>query len=105
MNEDKINDVLNKYKNKRENEKEKYHTIKKFDENFIKQNRQRAKEHYQNNKDKKKEYYINNKEKYKLNNLFNYYKKINDFDKLKNKYPNEYEKLKSIKDELKDEIK
>ena len=93
MNENNINDVLLKYKNKRNREIKYYHEVLKNNDNFKIKNKQNSAIWYSNNKDKKKEYYLNNKEELKLKSQFNYYKKNNKLDILKTKYPERYKLL------------
>ena len=91
MNENNINDVLLKYKNKRNREKKYYDEVLKNNDNFKIKNKQNSATWYSNNKDKKKEYYINNKEEIKLKSQFNYYKKNDKLDILKTKSPEKYD--------------
>ena len=91
MNENNINDVLLKYKNKRNREKKYYDEVLKNNDNFKIKNKQNSKLWYENNKDKKKEYYLNNKEDLKLKNQLYYYKKNDKLDILKTKYPDKYD--------------
>ena len=91
MNENNINDVLLKYKNKRNREKKYYDEVLKNNDNFKIKNKQNSAIWYSNNKDKKKEYYINNKEDIKLKSQFYYYKKNDKLDILKTKYPEKYD--------------
>tara|TARA_Y100001963_G_scaffold144788_1_gene217387 strand:- start:209 stop:511 length:303 start_codon:yes stop_codon:yes gene_type:complete len=91
MNENNINDTLLKYKNKRNREIKYYNEVLKNNDNFKIKNRQNSKSWYDNNKDKKKNYYLNNKEDLKLKSSFNYYKKNDKLDILKNKNPDKYQ--------------
>ena len=91
MNENNINDVLLKYKNKRNREKKYYHEVLKNNDNFKIKNKQNSATWYSNNKDKKKEYYLNNKEDLKLKTSFNYYKKNDKLHILKTKNPEKYQ--------------
>ena len=85
--EEHIKNILNQYQRKREKEKERYERIKDTEE-FKNQNRQRARNHYQVNKDKKKEKYDNNKEFMNARSSYYYYKKKEQLDLFKEKYPN-----------------
>ena len=67
-------DCVNKYKL--------YHDKKVYDKNWVKKN-----------KEKKKEYYENNKDIMKAKSSYNYYKKINNIDKFKDKQPEKYNLL------------
>lgn len=76
---DKLSDeqkqkIIIQYIKVRKKANEKYNTQLKDDEEFIKKNRQFAKNYYDNNKSKKFEYYDNNKEKIRLKARYNYYK-------------------------------
>jgi len=66
--------IIIQYIKVRKKANEKYNTQLKDDEEFIKKNRQFAKNYYDNNKSKKFEYYDNNKEKIRLKARYNYYK-------------------------------
>ena len=66
--------IIIQYIKVRNKANEKYNTQLKDDEEFIKKNRQFAKNYYDNNKSKKFEYYDNNKEKIRLKARYNYYK-------------------------------
>jgi len=91
LHENNINDVLLKYKNKRNREIKYYHEVLKNNDNFKIKNKQNSKLWYENNKDKKKEYYLNNKEDLKLKNQLYYYKKNDKLEILKTKYPDKYD--------------
>ena len=76
---DKLSDeqkqkIIIQYIKVRKKANEKYNNQLKDDEEFIKKNRQFAKNYYDNNKSKKFEYYDNNKEKIRLKARYNYYK-------------------------------
>jgi len=76
---DKLSDeqkekIIIQYIKVRKKANEKYNTQLKDDEEFIKKNRQFAKNYYDNNKSKKYEYYDANKEKIRLKARYNYYK-------------------------------
>lgn len=69
--------ILQQYKNKRNQEYNKYHSILKNDPDFKMKNTERSKEYYINNKDIIK---VKNEDKKELNNaksLLRYYKKNN----------------------------
>tara|TARA_R110002073_G_C9187876_1_gene557008 strand:- start:294 stop:638 length:345 start_codon:yes stop_codon:yes gene_type:complete len=90
--EEEIHSILKSYKHKREKEKERYDRIKDTEE-FKLKNRMCAKNHYDNNKDRYKEKYENKKDLIKARNSYYYYKKKNDMEAFKNKYPERYELL------------
>jgi len=94
LTDEHINKILESYKKKREREIKYYHEVKKHNEDYMKKNRERAKKHYQNGyKEKKKEYYENNKDIMKAKSSYNYYKKINNIDKFKDKHKEKYNLL------------
>ena len=69
--------ILQQYKNKRNQEYNKYHSVLKNDPDFKMKNTERSKEYYMNNKDIIK---VKNQDKKDLNNaksLLRYYKKNN----------------------------
>lgn len=74
MSEEQKEKIIIQYIKVRKKANEKYNTQLKDDEEFIKKNRQFAKNYYDNNKNKKYEYYDNNKEKIRLKARYNYYK-------------------------------
>ena len=89
-----IEQILKSYKMKREREIKYYHEVKKFDEEYINKNRERAKKHYQNGyKEKKKEYYESNKVLMNAKASYKYYVKNDKVDKFKEKYNDRYELL------------
>ena len=85
LSDEKIKLILERYKRKQEMDKERYHTIRKHDPEFVIKNRQRA------NKDKKKEYYEKNLELKKSRSLVTYYTKLGRLDEFKEKYPERWE--------------
>tara|TARA_Y100001936_G_C15850367_1_gene546882 strand:+ start:476 stop:787 length:312 start_codon:yes stop_codon:yes gene_type:complete len=93
FNEDQIKQILNQYAKKRNREKNYYHDVNKNNEEFQKKNRERAKKHYETNKEKKKESYETNKEFLRARQLYYYYKKIDNLEKMKEKYPEKCEIL------------
>jgi len=92
LSEDHINNILKSYKNKREREKERYDRLKDTEE-FKISNREKAKKHYLNNKDKYQEKYQEKKEYNKAKNSYYYYKRNNNLEKFKEKYPERYDLL------------
>jgi len=96
MSDDQITRMLERYKKGLETQKQKYHDIKKHDPEFIAQNRERARLHYEKNKEKKKQNYTRNKERNKLLSMFNYYNKKDMLDKLQEKYPDKYKQLQDM---------
>lgn len=91
---DRIKKILQQYERKRMKEKERYEVIK-HTEDFKTKNRQRAKNHYEKNKNIKKEKYDQDKEFLNAKSQYYYYKKQDNLEKFKNKYPNKIELLKS----------
>ena len=91
LSDDKIKQVLERYKRKQLMDKNRYHNIRKIDPEFVKRNRERAREHYALNKDKKKEYYETHIELKKARSLVSYYKKLGRLDEFKEKYPDKWE--------------
>jgi AAA15 family ATPase/GTPase len=93
LNDDYIKRLIEQHKRKLEYYKHRYHTVKKHDEEFIKQNRQRSKDHYSKNKESKKEYYDKNKAFINAKTSYLYYKRKNDVDGFKTKSPEKYQLL------------
>ena len=93
MSDDMIKKLVEQHKNKLEYYKNKYHNERKHDEAFMQKNRQRAKDHYEKNKILKQEYYQNNKDFLNAKNSYYYYKKRNNIDKFKTKFPEKYKLL------------
>ncbi len=91
---ERIQKILQQYERKREKEKERYQLIK-HTEDFKTKNRQRAKMHYENNKNIKKEKYENDKDFLNAKSQYYYYKKTDNLEKFKNKYPHKIELLKT----------
>ena len=92
---EQIEKILNTYKAKKERERTYYHAVKKTDAEFVAQNRERAKAHYNKNKDIKKIKYESDKEYLKSKSLYNYYKKRDDLAKFETKYPDKVHLLKN----------
>lgn len=95
---DKITDeyiqkLVTDHKKKLQYHRDRYNTIRKHDETFMKKNRDRAKVHYENNKEKKKEYYESNKVLMNAKASYKYYLKNDKVDKFKEKYNDRYELL------------
>lgn len=93
LSEQEIENILTKYKIRKEKDKQKYLQIKD-DENFKIKNRARAKAHYEKNKDKKKERYEQNKDLAKARNSYYYYKNLNKINVFQEKYPERFDLLK-----------
>tara|TARA_R100001463_G_scaffold20669_1_gene50133 strand:+ start:2559 stop:2900 length:342 start_codon:yes stop_codon:yes gene_type:complete len=92
-NDDKINKIIDLYKKNRERDKIKYQK-KKDDPEFIKQNRLRAKTHYETvYKEKKKDNYEKNKVLLQTKSLFRYYKNNDKVEAFEKKYPDKYKLL------------
>ena len=92
-NDDKINKIIDLYKKNRERDKIKYQK-KKDDPEFIKQNRLRAKTHYETvYKEKKKDNYEKNKVLLQTKPLFRYYKNNDKVEAFEKKYPDKYKLL------------
>ena len=91
LSDDKIKQILERYKRKQLMDKNRYHNIRKIDPEFVKRNRERAREHYALNKDIKKEYYETHIELKKARSLVNYYTKLGRLDEFKEKYPERWE--------------
>ena len=86
LTDERIHKILMQYENKRKKEKERYERIKDT-EDFKNQNRDRARNHYQNNKEMKKDKYNKNKEYLTARSSYYYYKNSNRIEDFKNKFP------------------
>lgn len=93
MDETQINKIIEQYKKTKQKQHDNYHNKYKLDEDFIKRNRDRAKEHYNLNIEKRRNNYNNNKEYAKARSSYNYYKRINKLDKFMDKYPERYKMI------------
>lgn len=94
LTEEQISRILENYKNKRMRENKYYHQVSKNNEEFMKKNRERAKNHYHNGyKEKKKNNYNDNKEMMKNKSLYNYYKKNDKIEIFKERHKEKYENL------------
>tara|TARA_S200002703_G_scaffold20402_2_gene16663 strand:+ start:14588 stop:14902 length:315 start_codon:yes stop_codon:yes gene_type:complete len=93
MSDEQIQNLIKSHREKLRKKKEHYHAVLKHDPEFIKQNRERAKKHFDKNREQKKEYYMQNLDKKRLNNYYYNYKKQNRLDDLKKKHPEIYQKL------------
>ena len=93
--DDQIAHILNVYKTQRERDKINYEK-KKLNPLFIQKNRDRAKKHYYENKEKRANNYEQNKDLQRAKCSYHYYKKKDNIDKFKEKYPERYEMLVKI---------
>jgi len=90
--ESQIEKILIQYKTKKEKEKERYDKIKDTEDYRIK-SRERAKKNYNETKELRKEKYNNNKFMNLSKNSFYYYKKRDNIEKFKIKFPDRYDAL------------
>ena len=88
MSDTEIQTILTKYKEQKNRNKERYERVKDTEE-FKIQNRARAKQHYEHNQ--LLERYENNKDLAMARNSYYYYKKTNNLNKFKEKYPERYD--------------
>jgi len=96
MEENQINHIIEQYKKKKDREYNNYHNVYKHSDEYMNKNRERAKIHYNKNIDKRKLSYEQNKELVKARSSYNYYKKINNISKFKEKYPDRVKILNDI---------
>tara|TARA_S200002703_G_scaffold104434_2_gene90605 strand:+ start:1549 stop:1878 length:330 start_codon:yes stop_codon:yes gene_type:complete len=88
---EEIMKLIQKYKNKRTNEKKYYHNVTKTKEEFKVKNRENAKKHYEEKgREMKKEKYVKNKDIIKAKALYNYYLKNDNIDGFKDKHKDRY---------------
>ena len=90
--------IILQYLKVRSKANQKYTQELKDNEEFIKKNREFAKNYYQKNKEKKFEYYDNNKEKIRLRARFNYYKQRDRLQDYLLKYSDEAHNFMSEED-------
>tara|TARA_R110000803_G_scaffold166162_1_gene229507 strand:+ start:164 stop:472 length:309 start_codon:yes stop_codon:yes gene_type:complete len=88
----RIKSILEQYERKRVREKERYESIKGTEE-FKTQNRQRAREHYNLNKESKKTKYENDKDFMNARSSYYYYKRNDDLESFKERYPDKVKVL------------
>ena len=90
-----IKKVMESHSKKLQYYRDKYHNVKKHDETFIQKNRERATNWYNNelNKESKKQYYQNNKELMSAKSSYNYYKRKDNIETFKTKFPEKYKLL------------
>tara|TARA_R110000803_G_scaffold59519_3_gene118190 strand:+ start:2351 stop:2656 length:306 start_codon:yes stop_codon:yes gene_type:complete len=91
----KIKSIVEQYQRKRAKEKERYQRIKDG-EAFKTQNRERAKNHYNNNVEAKKQKYIDNRDFMNARSSYYYYKKKDRMEDFKLKYPEKVQILSSV---------
>ena len=92
--EQKINSILESYKKRIIRDKKKYDKNKDKEE-FIQNNRARAKAHYEANKEIKAKKYQDNKDLLKCKSLYNYYKYHNRSNEFIEKFPDKVVFMKS----------
>jgi|DEB0MinimDraft_4_1074332.scaffolds.fasta_scaffold00095_18 hypothetical protein len=85
-----IKKIINQYNKKRERETKQYHEEKKYNDEFMKDNNDRAKKYYLENKDKVKLRYIENKKSTQYKCLFRYYKNQSRIAEFKIKHLEKY---------------
>ena len=90
--DEKLKQLITSYEKAKQRDKAKYQK-KKEDPSFVSENRQRASNWYVNNKEKKQQHYINNKQFLNYRSQYYYYKRTNNLDKFKSKYPDRVEYL------------
>jgi len=93
LTDEQIQKMLERYKKTLHVKKEKYHTIDKYDDEYMSKNRERSKRYYEMNKDKHRQYYETNKERSRLMSRLYYYKKRDALDQFMIKYPEQYKQL------------
>ena len=94
MTDEEIKQIIRRYERRLITDREKYQRVKD-DPEFIKQNRERARLHYQENKDRKLQEYQDNKEFYKARSLLRYWQRQNkDLSEIETKHPDKYKILK-----------
>jgi len=93
--DEQIKHILNVYKTQREKDKINYEK-KKLNPDFVQKNRDRAKKHYYENKENRTNNNPLNKELQKAKMSYHYYKKKDNIDKFKEKYPERYNMLTNI---------
>jgi len=94
--EDEIKMILEKYKKGLQDNRDRYHNIRKLNPQFMEKNRERARKHYQNNIQKKIDYYKKNKEELNMKQRYRYYKKKDNVEKFKEKFPEDFKRLNDI---------
>lgn len=93
LNNEQILSILQKYKDKREYDRNYYHTKLKNNKLFQQKQKERASEWYINNKEKHKKNCLKHNERRKLQNKLNYYRRLDKVDEFKIKHSAEWEKV------------
>ena len=91
--EEEIKYILEKYKKSLQDNRDRYHNVRKLNPEFMEKNRQRARNHYKYNTQKKLDYYEKNKIEINIKQKYRYYKKRNNIEKFKEKFPDDYKML------------
>jgi len=94
--EEQIEEILSRYKKSIQYNRDRYHNVRKNDEEYQKKNRQRSKAHYQSHKEDKKDYYKKNKEELNMKQKFRYYKSRDNIEVYQQRFPEDYKKLVEI---------
>ena len=92
ISEEQIKKLIEQHKARSERDRLRYQSHKD-DEDFIKGNRQRAKDHYENNRDKRLEHYKENKTLMNARSSYYYYKKKDKIDLFKERCPDKLQVL------------
>lgn len=90
MNNAEIQRVLQLYKEKKERDRNYYHTTVKNDKDRMEHRRQTSRKYAEVNRDKQAEYRLKNKERINLRNMVNYYSKLNRLEEFKTKKSYKY---------------
>jgi hypothetical protein len=97
LNDEQIEKIIKSYKQKMVREKKYYHEVQKNDENYKVKNRERANNFYHDDKNgyrqKKLQNYQDDKEFITVKSSYYYYKRKDNLDKFKDKYPEKYQLL------------
>ena len=85
--EEELAILVKRYDRKRFQEHKRYHEQKKYDPEFVKKNRERAKTHYHKTLPDQRIKYQNNKEYYQAMGSYNYYKRQDRINTFIQKWP------------------
>ena len=91
--EEQIQEILERYKKSIQYNRDRYHNVRKLNPEFMEKNRERARKHYKYNSQSKRDYYETHKDEINIKQRYRYYKKRNNIEKFKEKYPDDYKML------------
>ena len=90
LTDEQIDRILESHKRRRAYDRHRYHTVLKYNPEFVKKNRLNARKHYEEKGQKKRDYYKTDKEYLSARASYRYYKRSNREELFKTRHPEKY---------------